>query len=520
MTALLVKHAGVARIARPGAAVRQDGGAEPPAAPIGRLWDVTIIRAGRSLTGESFRPEVLREAVPLWVGAPVYEYRYSKTAEEKAVGADGAHHLPAEVADTDVAKRGLVGDQIGEVTRAWWDETEQAIVGTVAIDDPAAQAKLKSAWDRGAIGKSAEEDAYGFSIFAEAVRSQADPKDVQKIVRGNSLDLVNRPAAGGRFKRLVAEQEDDDVTKEQLEALSASIATGIATQIRQSQTELVAALKPPAPATATAQMAPTPAGAPAAAADPLAGLGEWLRGLTAEARGQAVMKIMETLKGLGATVDMEAQQATVGKLLKELRQASDPSKCDAKELRERVCKLVESLDGASKPADPRDVEIERLRQEHRNMAITAEMARLAPALRLRDQAAALQLADLTGVAVKGTEVSGLRESMEALVKAKPYLLEPEQPAVAATAQGAPAPVLGQGKQPQLPAPATTVAASTTQAAPVLGQAVQIRQSADDGVVPLGMRESIRRLQAEALQGDVTAALKLKKHRESLLKATA
>lgn len=515
MSALL-KHAGTARIARPGVQVAQSG--EPPAAaaPVGRLWDVAIIRAGRSLTGENFRPEVLREAAPLWVGAPVYEYRYSKTAEEKAAGQDGAHHLPAEVADTDVAKRGLVGDQIGEVTRAWWDETEQAIVGTVAIDDPAAQAKLKNAWDRGAIGKSAEEDAFGFSIFAEAVRSQADPKEVQKIVRGNSLDLVNRPAAGGRFKRLVAEQEDDSVTKEQLEALSAAIATGVATQIRQSQTELVAALKPSAHPATTAQQ--TPVGAPAAAADPLAGLGEWLRGLTAEQRGMAVSKIMETLKGLGATVDMERQEATVSKVLKELRQVADPAKCDAKELRERVTRLVESLDGASKPADPRDVELERLRQDYRNMVITAEMAKLAPALRLRDQAAALQLADLTGVAVKGTEVTGLRESMEALVKAKPYLVEPEpQPAVAATAQGAPA--LGQGKG-AAPAAATTVAASTTAQAAPLGQAVQIRQSTDDGVVPPGMRESIRRLQAEALAGDVTAALKLKRHREQLIKAQA
>ena len=167
----------------------------------GKLWEATIIRAGQSLAGENFPAAVLKESAQIFAGLPVRAMRFGDDASAEDADS-GFHHLPDEAGDPSKVSAGNV---IGQVTEeVWWDEASQEIRGLVAIDDKTWQERLLAAHKRGGIGNSAETDVLGFSIVADVLRLEST-NEVVKIVKGNFLDVVTAPAAGGMFRTVKAE---------------------------------------------------------------------------------------------------------------------------------------------------------------------------------------------------------------------------------------------------------------------------------------------------------------------------
>jgi len=217
---------------------------------VGKLWHITIIKAGRALTGDEYPAEVLRDSLDIFRGLPIYSFRFGDDAADDPNS--GFHHLP-EGASND--PRGQpTGNLIGQVTNeVWWNEEEQAIEALAAIDDSKIRDRLRNAFTRGAIGKGAEVDVFGFSIYAEVLKSDMR---VAKFVKGNSLDLVTRPAAGGAFVSIVAEAPpvtlletlraesglDDAAVLEVVRAELATRATAIAGDTTRTKDQRKAAL--------------------------------------------------------------------------------------------------------------------------------------------------------------------------------------------------------------------------------------------------------------------------------------
>jgi len=167
---------------------------------VGKLWRITVIKAGRALTGDEYPPEVLRASLDIFKGLPIYSFRFGDDAADTDPDA-GFHHLPEDA--TGDPRGQPTGNMIGQVTdEVWWNEEEQSIQAFAAIDDTKVRDRLKNAHARGAIGEGVEAPVFGFSIFAEVLKQESR---VAKFVKGNSLDLVTRPAAGGAFEDIVAE---------------------------------------------------------------------------------------------------------------------------------------------------------------------------------------------------------------------------------------------------------------------------------------------------------------------------
>lgn len=78
--------------------------------------------------------------------------------------------------------------------------------------------------------------------------------------------------------------------------------------------------------------------------------------------------------------------------------------------------------------DPKDTEIAKLQERLRSMAIEHELARHVADLGIIDADAAARLVDLETVSVAEdySEVAGLREALEALLEARPYLKRAEE----------------------------------------------------------------------------------------------
>jgi len=137
------------------------------------------------------------------------------------------------------------------------------------------------------------------------------------------------------------------------------------------------------------------------------------------------------------------------------------------------------------------------------------------------------LADVTGVTVNGMEVAGLRESLETLIKDKPYLVEAVT--LAADAQGKTAEELAElakaGKAPtaeELAAAKLEADESAQKAAELQAlSAATIRESVGAGgigAIPDALAGTIKDLQMRARQGDIAAALKYSRIRSKLIGA--
>jgi len=176
--------------------------------PKGSSWEVTICVPGFTKNGWNIPDETLKADVGLFENVDVNLFDFKK----------GATHLPDQLFNL---KSLLVKKKVG-----WIDGVKHiagmGIKGTLHFLDSAkwlGKNLLKA--------KKAGQSGYGLS-FDYAVRSRQEVmegKTVRKLLKfikndDNSVDIVTRPAAGGRFERAVAamppEKEDFFMNKETL----------------------------------------------------------------------------------------------------------------------------------------------------------------------------------------------------------------------------------------------------------------------------------------------------------------
>ena len=173
--------------------------------PEGLAWDVTICEPGFTLNGWYLPDDAIREAAGLFENVDVNFYDLPQ----------GATHLPDSLFEL---KRYLVKNKVG-----WIDGVKHAagvgLQGVLHFLDTAkwlGQNLMAAMKDGKAV--------YGLSYDCP-VRAKKDVVDgkpvfkVLKFVSADSVDIVTRPAAGGKFNRAVASmpaQKQEDTMKEKL----------------------------------------------------------------------------------------------------------------------------------------------------------------------------------------------------------------------------------------------------------------------------------------------------------------
>ncbi|MBN1495934.1 MAG: hypothetical protein JXA07_04140 [Spirochaetes bacterium] len=156
----------------------------------GTIWEVTIVEPGFTKNGWYHSENVLRDAAALFEGTDVNLYELP----------DGATHLSGDLFD---AKSLLIKNKAGVLNRVRFVAGE-GLKGVITFIDSAK-------W----IGKNLLEGMrkgqaiYGLSYdsIVRAVKDTIQGRNVYRAVKFlavDSLDIVSRPAAGGRFIRAVA----------------------------------------------------------------------------------------------------------------------------------------------------------------------------------------------------------------------------------------------------------------------------------------------------------------------------
>lgn len=366
----------------------------------GKLWEVRVIEAGDSLNGLNYTPETLKEAAPLFEGVPVYAYRWG----------DKVNHLSDEA--KAAMPRGHVGNLVGRIQKSWWNEEDQAIDALLAVHDQPTRTLLKNAHDAGDLGDEVEEPLLGLSIDAAGLKAGGS---VSKIVRPESLDLVTTPAAGGKFKRLVAAMEDsqqeDEMKPEEIEAIVAKVMGVEMVKL----TEQVVKLKEAVP--------PEPPAQPAAPADLISELRKLLQEANEEDRKAFASRIVAMLKEAGLIGETEDKFAQITAGVQSLVE-SKPETAD--DWAKGIAALAEEHMG-DKQTDLREERIKLLESTLRKNAIGRALEKIGPELKIRDLDAATRLMDVSEIKVSGdySEVTGLKESLKELIKTKTYLVEEE-----------------------------------------------------------------------------------------------
>lgn len=168
----------------------------------GREWAVTIlgpegpddlISVGgreyvRSKNGRAYAIDGLRAAAPMFADAMVYDN----------------HLTDAEFRERQ-GMRSPGREWIGTILNPRFSEETHSLDGTLRIVDEALARKLKAAWDGQAMG------TVGLSIDTDPIWAEREIEYrgmYMPVIEGFkevlSVDLVARPAAGGRFNRLIA----------------------------------------------------------------------------------------------------------------------------------------------------------------------------------------------------------------------------------------------------------------------------------------------------------------------------
>ncbi len=173
--------------------------------PEGTVWDVTICKDGFTQNGSFLPEQTLRDSEALFEGADVNLYEMPQ----------GATHLPGPLFDV---KALLVKNKVG-----WLDQVRyvagEGLKGVLHFLDSAKYLgrNLLDAMTKGA-------QVYGLSwdCLIKGVPDVIDGKSVLRIDRlakVDSVDIVTRPAAGGKFNRAVAAmpaQNKEEIMKEKL----------------------------------------------------------------------------------------------------------------------------------------------------------------------------------------------------------------------------------------------------------------------------------------------------------------
>jgi len=173
-------------------------------APEKREVEVTIIRPGRSENGWEYPSEVLKRSLPLWEGATAFCDHPSAVDEGRAGGRSvrdivgvyvGAHwheakhpdgHVPSSRADTGPAPTGEQG--VRATLRFYPNAAWLYDLVAAALDDRQA-------------GRPTAD--IGISADMLVTLAGVGTRQVAEIRKVNSADVVFRPAAGGRFERIV-----------------------------------------------------------------------------------------------------------------------------------------------------------------------------------------------------------------------------------------------------------------------------------------------------------------------------
>ena len=174
--------------------------------PEGTAWDVTIIQPGFSKNGWYHPEEVLKESAPLFEGVDVNIYE---------IPGKGATHVNDALFDV---KSLLVKNKA-----AWLEKVhyvaKQGLKATLHFVD-----SFKWVGKNLLQGIKNGADVYGLSLDApaRAIREDVDGRAVIKLLKFlavDSVDIVTRPAAGGKFNRAIAsmkQKKEDIMDKQQL----------------------------------------------------------------------------------------------------------------------------------------------------------------------------------------------------------------------------------------------------------------------------------------------------------------
>lgn len=157
----------------------------------GSAWEVVLIQPGISLGDPSYNwtPKFLEENVKMFEGVSINAYELPN---------EWYTHLPDHLTN---AKNYLVKQNLGVVTKAWFDRKEgvKGLIRFYDKDNTAVRRIINSP------------DSLGLSIDSR-IRGIQEISNGKKIIRPtqllelSSVDIVTRPAAGGKFNRAVAGQ--------------------------------------------------------------------------------------------------------------------------------------------------------------------------------------------------------------------------------------------------------------------------------------------------------------------------
>lgn len=181
----------------------------------GREWEIKIISPGVSKNGVLYTPDVLQEAAARYEGAYSYE-RHSN------------------------GERGF-RERIGRLHGVQYREGADAgLWAQLRVINPTVREMLLEAAEAGELG------TIGFShdVLAASEPAVHEGRRVRKANRieaVNSVDMVERPSAGGRMARLVAGEMETDmdrdeilaVVKEANEGLAGSISASLASALKE-----------------------------------------------------------------------------------------------------------------------------------------------------------------------------------------------------------------------------------------------------------------------------------------------
>lgn len=174
------------------------------------VYRARLIRAGEALDGTTWPEDQLKAAFEkgYFEGVPVNAISYTGN-----YGPDIEYHLPL---DTEIAGK-VVGNQVGFIKDAKWDDEEHAGYGFVYITEAERRNLIDAMLEQGL-------DAPGMSIYADGMK---DENDIVTGINGvTSMDLVTFPAADGAIlsQALTASVKEWGALRKKLQAGEPTVA--------------------------------------------------------------------------------------------------------------------------------------------------------------------------------------------------------------------------------------------------------------------------------------------------------
>ncbi|MEN8134323.1 MAG: hypothetical protein ABFS18_02135 [Thermodesulfobacteriota bacterium] len=163
----------------------------------GLLWEAVVIAPGISKSYPPFfwSEELLAESVDIFVGVDISAYELT---------ADFFSHLPIpDMGMLEDVKRYLTAKKVGVIEKAWY-ETGVGIKAQIRFlaEQAWLPRTIQQGLDQGnaeVLGLSIDSRVKGFEVLVDDYKVLW----VTKIVSASSVDVVTRPAAGGKFIRAV-----------------------------------------------------------------------------------------------------------------------------------------------------------------------------------------------------------------------------------------------------------------------------------------------------------------------------